>query len=348
MATIAKRKDKNGNTKYQVIIRLKGARSETATFARLTDAKRWAQDTESAIRDGRHFKTSEAKRHTLGEMIDKYISQFDPPSYKVAQLEWWKAKLGFHRLSDITPALIAEGRDELKNGITKRGTKRSPATTVRYLAALSHLYSIGIKEFGWVETSPVSKIQKPSEPPGRVRFLSDDERARLLHACKESSNPYLYTVVVLALSTGMRSGEIMSLEWLHVDLERKRIILEKTKNGSKRTIPLSGLALELLKEHHQKRFFDTNLLFPSKNHRKPMDLRRPWLKALQIAEITDFKFHDNRHSAASYMAMSGASLTEIGTILGHKRLEVTKRYSHLSQKHISSVVERMNQEVFGA
>ena len=153
MATINERTDQNGKARFQVIIRLKGHPTETATFTRVTDAKKWAQDTEAAIREGRHFKTSEAKKHTLGDMIQRYIEQFKPPKYKKAQLWWWKERIGDYALCDITPAMIANCRDELLQGITKRGTQRSRSTTVRYIAALSHVFTIGIKEFGWIESS---------------------------------------------------------------------------------------------------------------------------------------------------------------------------------------------------
>ena len=194
---------------------------------------------------------------------------------------------------------------------------------------------------------PISKITKPREPSGRVRFLSDDERERLLNACKASDNPFLYVVVVLAISSGMRQSEIMNLTWQQVDLKRKQIILEKTKNKTCRTIPLASLALDLLLEHLQECQLHHHLLFPGKIAGKPMDLRKAWISALKQAGIKDFRFHDLRHSAASYLAMSGCSLVEIGVLLGHKRLEVTKRYAHLSQKHISKIVERMNTEIFG-
>jgi hypothetical protein len=120
MAAIITRKDKHGKTRYQVIIRLKGYPTQTATFERITDAKRWAQHIESAIRENRHFKTSESKKHTFGEMIDRYLFQFNLENCRKHQLFWWKNKYKAYLLSDITPALIAEGRDELLKGLTKR------------------------------------------------------------------------------------------------------------------------------------------------------------------------------------------------------------------------------------
>jgi len=227
---------------------------------------------------------------------------------------------------------------------------------VRYLAALSHAFTIAVNEWGWLDDSPMRKVKKPALPRGRVRFLSEDttdgekiegERTRLLKACEESSNPYLYPVVVLALSTGMRQGEIMGLTWEDVDLHQGRATLHETKNGERRVVPLSGKALELLKAHSKVRRLDTNLLFPGRIPQKPIALRAPWEAALKKAGIEDFRFHDLRHSAASYLAMNGASLAEIAEVLGHKTLQMVKRYSHLSEAHTAGVVARMNARIFG-
>ncbi|MBS0587032.1 MAG: site-specific integrase [Proteobacteria bacterium] len=356
MANIEKRISSDGVTSYRVKIRLKGFPSQSATFERLTDAKKWAQQTESAIREGRHFKTTEAKRHTLAEMIDRYCRDV-LPSKKSAkdqaqQLAWWKSEIGSYSLADITPSLIGECRDKLGREITVRNKLRSPASVVRYMAALSHALTIAVKEWGWLEDSPMRKVTKPKESRGRVRFLSDDERMRLLKACKESSNPYLYSVVVLALSTGMRQGEIMGLTWDVVDLNQGRAILHETKNGERRAVAITGRALELLKELSKVRRIDCNLLFPAKEKapqkpQKPMDLRTPWETAVKKAELHDFKFHDLRHSAASYLAMNGASLAEIAEVLGHKTLQMVKRYAHLSEGHTARVVASMNDKIFG-
>lgn len=357
MASIEKRTTSDGKTAYRVKVRLKGYPVQTGTFERLTDAKKWASSTESAIKEGRHFKTSEAKRHTLAELIDRYIRDVLPSKPKSedkqkALLGWWREQMGSYALADVTPALIAEYRDKLAGGVTVRGSQRNPATVVRYMAALSVAYTQAVNEWGWIDASPMRKVKKPTESRGRVRFLSDEERARLLKACKESSNPYLYTVVVLALSTGMRQGEIMGLTWDVVDLNKGRAILHETKNGERRAVALTGHALELLKELGKVRRIDSKLLFPSKEiapqkPQKPMDLRTPWETALKKAEISDFKFHDLRHSAASYLAMNGASLAEIAEVLGHKTLQMVKRYAHLSEGHTARVVESMNSKIFG-
>lgn len=133
---------------------------------------------DSAMREGRHFKNIESRKHTLGELIDRYVKQVLPRKPKSqekqrSQLVWWKEKIGDYLLSDVSPALIAEYRDELLNGITVRGEQRSPSTVVRYMAVLSHAFTVAVKEWGWLEDSPVRKVTKPKEPQGRVRFLSD-------------------------------------------------------------------------------------------------------------------------------------------------------------------------------
>ena len=188
MATIEKRTTKDGKIAFRVKIRRKGYPTQTGTFTRLTDARKWVQRTEAAIEEGRHFKTTEAKRHTLSEMVDRYTREIFPRksassmTMQTQQLGWWKEQLGTYVLADITPALIAEYRDLLARS-------QANSTVNRYLSALSHAFTVAVKEWGWLEESPMRKVSKPKEPRGRVRFLSDDERERLLDACKASYNP---------------------------------------------------------------------------------------------------------------------------------------------------------------
>jgi integrase len=346
MASIQKRTTKAGAVSYRVEIRLKGYPAQRATFERLTDARKWSKQTESAIMEGRHFKTTEARRHTLAEMADRYFKWLESSPTKLRDrghhIRWWKEQLGNYALSDVTPALIAEYRDKLAATPVPGGRPRSPASVKRYLAYLSHAFSMAVKEWGWIDDNPCRKVTKPTEPRGRVRFLSDEERDRLLMACRESSNPDLYAAVVLALSTGARKMEIMGLRWPQVDLSRGVITLEETKNGERRVLPLAGAALLIMRERKKVRHIATDLVFPGHNIHKPTDLRAPWEAALKAAEIADFRWHDLRHSTVSYLAMSGASLAEIAEVLGHKTLSMVKRYSHLSESHVAGVVARMN------
>src|SRR5262249_40243838 len=156
---------------------------------------------------------------------------------------WWRGQLGHCLLADITPALIAEHRDTLTR------EHRATSTVNRYLSALAHAFCIAVREWGWLEDSPMRNVRKPREPRGRVRYLSDEERHRLLGACRESLNPSLHTIVVLALSTGARRGELLSLRWPDVDLKRGTLTFHRTKNGERRTVPLTGQALALTHQH---------------------------------------------------------------------------------------------------
>ena len=142
----------------------------------------------------------------------------------------------------------------------------------------------------------MDQVRKLKEPPGRVRFLSDDERERLLAACKQSTNKELYLAFILALSTGARQGEIMRLRWgADVDLARSTIIIQvhdgegrHSKNGERRAVPLIGPARNLLIERGKVRRIDTDLIFPGKTYPpKPIDLRRPWLIALKASGVED-------------------------------------------------------------
>lgn len=353
MASITKYEGKKGTT-YKVTVRLRGYPTQTETFKRLTDAKRWAQDTESSIRDGRHFKTIEAKKHTVAEMIDRYIKHEIPQKPKssrvyLQQLIWWKDRIGSYTLDAVTAPLIVECRDSLVGAPIKGGKTRTGATANRYLAALSHCVSVAIKEWGWLETNPLGKVNRAKEPKGRVRFLEVDERTKLLEACRSSRNKQLYLIVLLAISTGARQGEILGLTWDDVMFDSRRIVLRDTKNTETRAVPLVGPAFDLLKEHSRVRRLDTKLVFPREGIQgnRPISIRESWERAVEKAGIENFKFHDLRHTCASYLAMNGATLAEIAEILGHKTLQMVKRYAHLSDQHVSSVVERMNQAVFG-
>ena len=352
MATIEKRTNLNNEISYRVKVRLKGYPVQTTTFERLTDAKKWIASTESAIREGRHFKTSESKKRTLKELIDRYIKEILPQKPRSlidqkTQLNWWKNEIGSYLLADITPSLLTEYRGKLTTETGIRKKIRTSSTANRYCAALSHCFTIAVKEWEWMQENPMLKISKLKEPRGRTRFLDDEERERLLRVCSESQSPFLYLLVILALSTGARKMEILSLKWQDVDLQRGLIILHDTKNGDKRSLPLVSTAKELMKEHFKNRNENSDLVFPAKSLKDPIDIRTPFETALKKAKIEDFKWHDLRHSAASYLAMNGASLAEIAAVLGHKTLSMVKRYSHLSDSHTAGVVEKMNNKIFG-
>jgi len=351
MATIQKRSNSDGQVSWRVLIRLKGHPTETATFARKTDAQRWARETENAILQGRHFRTLEAKKRTLAELIDRYIESVlpeRPEKYRASianQLHWWSSELGPYRLIDVTPPKIAEARDKLAKGDGPSGRPISAATQNRYLAALSHAFTVAEKEWCWVDQNPCRKVRRPGEPRGRVRFLSDGERTRLLKVCQTSGEARLYPLVLLALATGARQGELLGLRWNDIDFERGVAVVHDTKNGDRRALPISAFVADVIRDELWKPGSRDGFVFDRGDGRASFP-RKAWGKALEAAEIEDFRFHDLRHSAASYLAMNGATLAEIAEVLGHKTLAMVKRYSHLTEQHTQRIVERMNEAIF--
>ncbi len=345
MATIEPRPGRAGTRHYRVKIRLRGLPSQTATFPTRAAARRWATVQEGALRERRAFPTPAVAPYTLADLLDRYRQEVLPQKSastarnQTLHCAWWQQQLGTTRLVALTPAMLASARDQLAQ-------TRASATVNGYLAALSHAFAVAVTEWQWVEDSPMRRVRRLREPRGRVRFLSDAERARLLTACQSSPNRVLAPVVVLALATGARKMELLRLTWVEVDLRRARITLHDTKNRERRILPLTGHALEAVQQLAKVRRIDTPLLFPRADGRHPLDIRYAWAQALQEADISDFRFHDLRHSAASYLAMTGASLTELAAVLGHRTLQMVQRYAHLSEAHTAGVVARMNAAIF--
>lgn len=372
MATIEKRTTKAGAV-YRVKIRKKGYPPVQATFKRKTDAAKWAAQTETEINEGRYFNKVEARKHTFAELAERFIKGLpaDGRSTKkyTQQLNYWKDRLGKRLLLDVTPALIGEERDHLLESVSARGTPNSPANTNRYLAALSVCFAAAMQEYCWVETNPVQKVKRAVEPEGRERFLSKDtvdesgkkvkgEITRLLEACKASHRDELYPVVILLLATGARRQEVLGLRWSEVDLKEGVLTFARTKSGKVRSVPVTGEALSILKERNKVRQLDTDLVFPAKTivksrrvvseekpERRPTDLRKAWVKALQKAGIEDFRMHDLRHTSASYLAMAGVDMRTVAEILGHSSIAVTERYAHLTTEHLRSAIDVLDEAV---
>jgi integrase len=340
MASIQKR----ATSRYRVQVRLKGV-YRSATFPTRAQARRWATQTEQAIYEAVHFPVTEASRHTLRELLERYAREVLPrkrpgtQTHQAQQLAWWQTQLGHLRLDQLTPARLTACREHLAQD-------RAPATVNRYLAVLSHAVNVAALEWGWLEASPLRRVSRLREPRGRVRFLDEAERQRLLAACAASSNPLLLPVVVLALSTGARKQELLSLTWREVDLRRERLLLHATKTRESRSVPVTGRALVELQQLAKVRRLETALVFPRRDRRAPIDLRYAWQQAVAQAGIPDLRFHDLRHCCASYLAMNGASLVEIAEVLGHKTLQMVKRYAHLAESYTAGVVARMTAAIF--
>jgi integrase len=370
MATVQKRENDDGTTSYRVMIRLKGHPTATATFARRTDAREWGAKTESDMKAGRYFSASKLK--TLGDLFDKYekAAAVRLKSWNDVKnrLDWWRAKAGVEMLDAITPIRIGEWRDELLATPKKYGGgQRSAGDVNRTIAALSSAMTHAVKELGWIERNPCERVTKPKEAGGRVRFLSDEELPRLLSAVRASPHPDLLPAVLLALTTGARQGEILGLRWSQIDFKRRAITLHQgeTKNNAGRALPLSGEIVELLQARNKVRKIDDDRVFPPPTDCKELGLREPWKAALVLAGIdvreatrkgrhlnadkgkapsamtSDFRWHDLRHTAASYLTMAGVSAIEIARVLGHKTLAMSLRYSHLAPDRVTELGDKL-------
>lgn len=261
------------------------------------------------------------------------------------------------------------------------GQVRGGATVNRRLAYLSDALAYAVKEKQWLERNPCERVSKFKESPGVVRYLSDAERDALLKACQASSNADIYLAVILSLTTGGRQAEVLGLTWGQVDFTRRLITLRdgETKNGEGRVLPLVGKAFEMLQARHQARQAEAEkdkvrplrpnpeaeakrrrlaeMVFPPSKvsaSGKPIQLHAAWNRAREAAGLghwegegdkrkfrPDFRWHDLRHTAASYLAMQGVSPLEISKILGHKTMAMVSRYSHLAPSHINELGDKL-------
>jgi integrase len=331
--------------RWRVQIRLKGCRPVTETFDRRTDAVRWAAETETQLRRRRHFPSREDRERTVSDLIARYRREKLPEysrreqAQRDTKLTWWNEQLGDMRLVELTAADITECRGRLKSGDGISGKPVGPATQTHYLAVIKHVLSVARRDWEWLTDDPGQRARTPKEPRGRVRYLSAEEKSRLIAACRSDSQ--LYALVVAALATGARQGELLRLRWRHVDLASGTAALEDTKNGDRRTATLLPPVIEALRALVRRLDRDEVFVGPRGGVSFPQEA---WTAALRTAGIEDFRFHDLRHTFASYLAMSGATLAELAEALGHKTLAMVKRYAHLTEQHTSEVVRRMGQK----
>ncbi len=311
-------------------MRVTGYPAKGKSFRSKLAAEVWASRTEAAAK-GRISRRS-SRAHSLRTSRRGITSSCQP--FRV-HLAYWREPLGDVRLDKITPELIAAHRDRLLGadcrGYGHRSTKpRSPATVRNYLVELSRLFALAVKELRVMESTPFAKVTKPPASRKVVRFLADDERDRLLSACKASESRDLYPFVLFALTTGARKSEIAALEWPRVDLARRWAIFPTTKNGDSRGVPLTEAVCVLF----AKRPRIDKFVFPA-------DITTAWHTAIERAAIREFRFHDLRHSCASALVQNGADLAEVATLLGHRGPAMSLRYAHVGNAGTMRLVDRV-------
>jgi integrase len=215
---------------------------------------------------------------------------------------------------------------------------KTPATCNRYRAYISLCYRLGM-ENGKVSTNPARLVRMRTENNARLRYLSREEY-RVLLAIIRRDNPVQVPAFICSIYTGMRWGEQFSLTWSQVDFKRKMIRLQQTKNGSDRNVPLNSVALEALKiQQESVPHQPSDILFPRPG--PSSDCRWWFAPALTEAKITDYTWHNNRHTFCSWLAMAGVSTKEIQVLAGHKTIAMAARYAHLSPEATASASERL-------
>lgn len=352
MATIQPRKKKKGIS-YTATIRIVGHPTMSMTFDRKTDAEEWAKRKESKIKEGINFPTRKLQKQTVNDIIDKFIELELPKKKEKAQkefkraLEWFRAEIGRLYVRNVTSVVMYDCRAKLEKKHKEKPTKKakkefsekliSPATVNRYLECMSVVFNYAKNKLDIIDINPMDKVDKLAENNARVRYLELEEINRLLTACLNTRYD-LYLCVLIALLTGARKSEILNLTWENVDFDNKMFYFMRTKNGTNRGTPIhEHLCDELLKFKNDSkvRSLKQDYVFRTESG-KPHEYLIGKLFPIVVEKIgiTDFRFHDLRHTHASYQAMGGKSQITLQNTLGHKSLAMTVRYSHLSENSL--------------
>jgi integrase len=221
----------------------------------------------------------------------------------------------------------------------RRSAEVSAFTVCNELGCLRRVLNLG-KRWGDLDTVPV--ITLPKKPKGRERFLSRDEITRLLEACDASANPYLGAMVRIAINTGMRRGELLTLRWEQVNLSTSTITLYRTKSGEPRAVPINAAVYDALVALVPAQARRQGPVFPREDGGTWRDVRRPFLAALESAGIDGFRWHDLRHTCASWLVMQGRTLRDVQEVLGHGDLRMSMKYAHLSAAHKRAAVDALD------
>ncbi|MFT3746131.1 MAG: tyrosine-type recombinase/integrase [Pyrinomonadaceae bacterium] len=242
-------------------------------------------------------------------------------------------------LRQITPPLIETFKQDFLNTPTRHGKKRSAATVNYHLRVLSKILSMAV-DAEILESNPSRRVRTLKLDNQRTRVLSDEEERRLLEAL--SDNEPVQQIVTLALHTGLRRGEIFNLAWTDIDFGRRTLIVQQSKSGKKRVVPMNTTVTEMLKNTVRR----GDLVFPSpRTGGKLIEIKRSFNRALSEAKIENLRFHDLRHTAATRMADAGADAFTLMKILGHSDIRMTSRYTHATDSALRKAVENLDARV---
>jgi site-specific recombinase XerD len=308
-----------------------------------TSDRKLAQAIEAKVRteivEGNYFEKLIGQNKTFKDMMDKFIKEHAPKVSSSMQRSYTTSLkhlipfFGGSNLLSISPKMIS--RYKVLRG--DEGAK--PASINRELAMLSKAFSLAVKEWEWLKDNPVSRVPKEKENNERGRWLTQDEEKILLDNCPE----WLSEIVIFNLNSGLRQHELIELEWPRVNLFRKTMLIQNTKNGKPKTLPLNKVALGVLEQRSKVRSIKNNLVFFNRNGKKinPHNLRTSFYIAIRKAGIEDFKFHDLRHTFATRLAQRGVDLYKICKLLGHRDIKTTQRYAHHCPESLRDGVEAL-------
>lgn len=329
MATITKRKNGDGSITYMAQVRVKPYKPTAKAFPTKKDAETWAENLERELRAQRERGgvREDVTSLTLAQLAHEFLE--DPETQRLAYhpdlqqyLAWWVGHYGADRVLRINVLTLREARDKLRHG-------RKPATVNRYLSALRSCWNWG-RTAGLLPQDllwPTRLLL--TEPKGRMRYLTDIELTRLLKASAEHS-PAMHAAVLVSIGCGVRQSELLRLKWSDVDIAKQRIRVLLTKNDEARSVYLPKSAADALRELKRAAVVGAHVFIEDDGMPAGKGwLRYRWQPIQKAAKLDDFRWHDLRHSCASFLAQQGANLLEIGSVLGHKSPAVTRRYSHL-------------------
>ncbi len=295
-----------------------------------TTDKKLAQAIEAKVRteivEGKYFENSIGDNKIFTDMIEKFMKEHAPNVSTNMQISYASSLKHLNpyfrdrKLSEISPKKISEYK------VFRKSEGAKPATVNRELAMLSKAFNLALKEWEWIKENPVSKVPKEKENNEKDRWLTSDEEKRLL----EASPQWLKDIIVFNLHTGLRIDELLSLEWQRVNLFSKTILIQKSKNGKPRTVPLNQDAIDILIGKSKVRSIKNDLVFTSSTGTKidSDNLRRALDSALEKVGIKEVTPHTFRHTFATRLAQRGVDIYKIAKLLGHKDIRMTLRYAH--------------------
>lgn len=352
MASIYKRENEDGTKVWRAVVRIKGYPTVCNHFERKQEAEDWAADVERQIRLGQYKSERVKASHTFSDLADRFLASGAVEHHKSAKdtlrhIDYWRERFNGYALVHLNSELIGKERRMLLDSPTYKGTARSAATVNRYVATLSLVMTYACRELGWIAENPCFALVKLKEAAGRDRILSDDEITNLLDACQQSRSPYIACIVLIAITTGMRQGEILGLEWKQIDFDQKLAHIKDSKNGRPRSVPLVDPVITELHRLYDQRQPQKKLVFASRTAFGKIDIKKAWQQALKRAQISELRFHDLRHLFATLAARQGASNLQLATAMGHRTLQMLIRYTHLDGKVTRHLSESVAKQVEG-